>query len=515
MNGPLVLGIDCSTTAVKAIAWDMQGQAHAEGRAPIGLQNPGPDAWEQDPLSWWEATKTAIRGAVLELGAEGARRIQALCVANQRETFCATDEEGEPLHPALVWMDARCRKQVERISAEFGSLRLHEISGKYPCTTPSMYKLLFLMEELSPALRSKPIRVLDVHAFVVKRLTGRTITSAASADPMGFLDMKARDWSDKLLLLSGLSRANMPALAEPGERIGQILPHVAEELGLSAETVVVAGAGDGQAAALGAGLTGPDEAYLNLGTAIVSGVHSPDYRIDAAFRTMIQAGPRGYLLETDLKGGTFTLTWLSQKLLGCSESESNAKLKQLEEKAEGLKPGSDGLILVPYWNGVMNPYWDDGATGMMMGLHGGHGPEHIYRAILEGIAMEQRLHTEGVEAAMGRGIETLVVMGGGSRSDLFCRIAADVLGKRVERSGTAEATALGAGILGAWGSGKWAGSFEDAVLAMSSRGVRFEPGAAGEMYDRLYREVYVGLYPAMKGAMGRLLTLRQDAASRL
>ena len=109
----LFLGIDCSTTACKAIAWDRAGRAVAEGRAPIPLSNPAPDAWEQDARGWWDAMVVATRAAARALGDEGARRIRAVTITHQRETFVLTDERGEPLHPALVWMDARCRAEVE------------------------------------------------------------------------------------------------------------------------------------------------------------------------------------------------------------------------------------------------------------------------------------------------------------------------------------------------------------------------------------------------------------------
>ena len=505
----LFLGIDCSTTACKAIAWDMSGRAVAEGRAPIVLDNPGPDAWEEDALSWWSAMKEAVSGAVSALGAGGARRIQSLAITHQRETFVLADERGAPLHPALVWMDARCRAEVSALSEKHGAARIHAISGKYPCTTPSLYKIRFLLERGAPGLREKTFRVLDVGAFLAFRVTGKFVTSIASADPTGLVDMAARRWSEELLGLVGLSESNVLELAEPGERMGEVTAEAAAELGLLPGIPVLAGAGDGQAAALGAGILGPGAAYLNLGTAIVSGVVSREYRIGAAFRTMMAANPGGFLYETDLKGGTFTLSWLASRLLGKESRETNAALAALEREAEALPPGSDGLVLVPYFHGVMNPHWDDAATGLLLGLHGGQGPAHLYRAILEGIALEQRLHTSGVEAAAGS-VGEMIVMGGGSRSALFCQILADVLDKPVVRAGTSEATSLGAGILAAFGAGVFP-DIEAAARAMTSRGDAFLPGEKRGFYEELYREVYVGLYPALRGAMSRLARLREGA----
>lgn len=509
-NKALFLGIDCSTTACKAIAWDSAGHAVAEGRAPISLHNPGPDAWEQDASSWLHSTKLAIREVTTTLGRLGSARIRALSITHQRETFVLTDEAGTPLHPALVWMDARCRPEVEILGSKVGNARIHAISGKYPCTTPSLYKLQHLLTRLAPEIAKNPFRVLDVGAFLIWNLTGRCVTSIASADPTGLVDMRSRRWSTELLSLLGLSEEQMPKLVEPGEAIGEIGAEIALNLGLPVGTAVFAGAGDGQSAALGAGILGPGKAYLNLGTAIVSGVVSPEYRIDAAFRTMMAAMPFAFLYETDLKGGTFTLSWLVEKLLGREPRESREVLSQMENEAASIPRGADGLVLLPYFHGVMNPYWDDAATGLLFGLHGGQGPAHVYRAILEGIALEQRVFMEGVEKASFP-ITEMVVLGGGSRSVLWCQILADVLDKPIRRAGTSEATSLGAGILAAYGAGLFS-TIDAAAAAMTSEGEVIFPGEGRAFYDRLYRDVYVTLYPALRDAMSNLSKLREASA---
>jgi xylulokinase len=504
----VVIGVDCSTTACKAIAWDGDGSARSEGRACIELSNPERDAWEQDANAWWTATARAIADCVEGLG-KGAE-IHALCVTHQRETFVVTDQRGQPLHPALVWMDARCRAQVRSVLERLSFEEIHSISGKPPCVTPSLYKLLYLFERV-PELRRQTPRVLDVHGFVVGRLTGRFATSLASADPLGLVDMGARRWSAELMALVGLEPAQLPELVEPGSVIGTITPEAAKACDLRAGLPVIAGAGDGQAAGLGAGIVAPGRSYLNLGTAVVSGVLSHDYRVDRAFRTLYAAQPGSYFLETDLQGGTFILTWLARQWLGSETRGVSAALKELETEACKLPPGSDGLLLVPYWNGVMNPYWDDDASGVTIGWHGGHHPAHLYRAVIEGIALEQRLHTSGVEAAAGP-IRELVVMGGGSESDLWCQVLADVLEKPIVRSRSSEATALGAGVLAAVGAGLHA-DLASAVGAMTGSGQRFEPGKNAEFYGRLFREAYAPLYPALRPVLEALARLRAGVTS--
>lgn len=499
----LVIGVDCSTTASKAIAYSPSGGLEAEGRAEFPLYNPEPDGWEQDAESWWTSTLAALRHCVEALGPR-AKSVRALALTHQRETFVLTDGAGKPLHPALVWMDSRGRAEVGKAVAHLGAERLLELSGKPPCITPSLYKLLGLFER-RPELRAAHPVMLDVHAFLAWRMTGRRATSLASADPLGLIDMRQRTWSEELLGLAGLEPGQMPELVEPGTELGRLRADVARAVGLEPDLPLIAGAGDGQCAGLGAGIVTPGRAYLNLGTAVVSGVLSREYRVDSAFRTLYGAAPATFFLETDLKGGTFTLTWLAEKWAGPGQSVS-AILAGLEHQAAKLPPGSEGLVLVPYWNGVMNPYWDDDASGIVIGWSGRHEPKHLYRAILEGIAFEQRLHTSGVERAIGAPLEELIVMGGGAKSALFCQILADVLDRRIVRARTSEATALGAGILAAVGAGAH-GSVEDAVPRMTGTAEAFEPGKERERFQRLYAEVYVGLYPALRDALTRLTSL--------
>ena len=320
------------------------------------------------------------------------------------------------------------------------------------------------------------------------------------------MDINSGLWSPTLLALAQLDENNLPRLVAPGRIIGRITEGVAAATGLPDHVVVVAGAGDGQAAGLGAGIVEPGPAYLNLGTALVSGVHSGVAATDLAFRTLFGAQAGSYFLETDLKGGTFTLDWLIERF--GDERPKGMQLAELEAEAEDLSAGSEGLLLVPYWCGVMNPYWDDLASGTIVGLRGHHGRAHFYRAILEGLAFEQRLHSEAVEAATGNAITEFLVVGGGARSDLWCRIIANVTGKPVQRLAETEASALGAAILAAVGSGAFP-TCGEAVSSMSSRAERFEPGGSQEVYDALF-DAYQGVYGATKAAMSALSALATD-----
>lgn len=273
--------------------------------------------------------------------------------------------------------------------------------------------------------------------------------------------------------------------------------------------MVVAGGGDGQCAGLGANITGPNRAYLNLGTAMVSGAFSETYVYDKAFRTLCSPVAGAFVPEEVLNSGTFVVSWFVQQFgpdvrqLGLPLSPEEV----LEVAAQKLPPGSMGLMLVPYWSGVMPPYWDPAATGITIGWTGAHRREHFYRAILEGIAYEHRFAMTRIEAATGAPIHEYILMGGGSRSDLWCQIVADVSNKTATRAHTAEATNLGAGILAATAAG-WYSDVRAAAAAMTSTGRSFTPDPVNHaIYDELFNEVYVHLFPAIQPFIDKLTAL--------
>ncbi|MFM9105307.1 MAG: FGGY-family carbohydrate kinase, partial [Chloroflexota bacterium] len=273
----------------------------------------------------------------------------------------------------------------------------------------------------------------------------------------------------------------------------------------AAGTPVVAGAGDGQSASLGAGVTGPGRAFVNIGTAIAGGVVSPRYQTDLAFRTCCGAVPDSYVLESVLRGGTQTMTWFMDHF--ADPALGRDAFAAYEEAARGLPPGADGLMLVPYWNNVMNPYWDPAASGLVMGWTVAHRRHHLYRAIMEGIAYEHRLAVEAIAAASGEPVREHVLLGGGARSPLWRQIMTDVLDAPAALARSADATNLGAAILAATGAG-WFADVPEAARAMTGETVRHRPDAAtAAQYDALFREVYRPLFPAVRPLMDRLAEL--------
>ncbi|MGI9254475.1 MAG: xylulokinase, partial [Thermomicrobiales bacterium] len=278
VTADLVLGIDCSTTASKAVAWDARGEIIAEGRAPLELLAPRPGWGEQRATDWWEATVAAIRQVTGQVAPE---RIAALAITHQRETFVPVTEDGRPLRHGILWLDERSRVQLGELERQFGGDYLHRLTGRPLSMTQSLPKMLWVAQH-EPETILEADRIVEVHAYLVHALSGEWRSSLPSADPTGMVDMANGVWAGELIEGIGLRTEQFVPFDRPGSVIAVVSRAAAEATGLRSGTAIVAGAGDGQSASLGAGVTGPGRAFVNIGTAIAGGVVSSKYQTDLA-----------------------------------------------------------------------------------------------------------------------------------------------------------------------------------------------------------------------------------------
>ncbi|MDR1851562.1 MAG: xylulose kinase [Propionibacteriaceae bacterium] len=496
----LVLAVDSSTTSTKVIAFDLEGRLVAQSRHDYPRSNPKPGWQEQDPHDWW----TALKAGLADVAAQTAgNELLSLCITHQRETFVLLDENDEPVRPAILWLDTRAGEQIQR----YGSGQLHAITGKPASTTPSLFKMLWLAEKEPEAFLAAH-RIAEVHAYLVHKLTGDWVTSWATTDPMTVLDMRDFTYSDNVLSLLRVRESLFPELAAPGSVIGQVKDDLANELGLPRGLPVVAGAGDGQCAGLGANVTGTDRAYLSLGTSMTMGVHSDDYLYSMAFRTLSSPIAGAYTLEALLSSGALCISWFANKLSGMSKADGPIE-PRLEAMAAEVPAGSRGVHFLPYLTSAETPFWDADARGCFVGVSDTDGVPELYRAVLEGLALEERLSLKKLQKATGVRVERLSVMGGASNSPLFTQIIADALNRPLDICAEAETTCLGAAMLGAAGVGadgeddvrKWAGR-------MSHVSHTVEPSDDREVYDLGYK-VHRKLYPALRDTFPMIAQIRE------
>lgn len=500
MSGDLVIGIDSSTTATKAIAWDARGRAVAEVRVSQPMTNPRPGWFEQEAGDWTTALCKAVKQVTRQVKPE---RIAALAIANQRETFAQFDANDKALRPATLWLDERSAAEAEALATKIGTDRLRHISGKPADMIPCIARCAWFAKHM-PGLWKKTAMTSEVHGVLVHFLTGNWHTSTASADPMGLIDMARFDWSDELLSAVSLTRQQLPKLFRPGEPVGEVTAAAAKLTGLKAGTPVIAGGGDGQCAGTGTNVFVKGRAYVNIGTACVSGSAAHAYADAQAFRTMTALAEDGYIFETCLRSGTFLVNWFVENLFNIDPAKHPGIFKTLEAEAALVPPGANGILVMPHWSGSMTPHWDAATRGVILGLSASHHRGEVYRALLEGIALEQAMMTNLAAAASGQAITHYVAIGGGARSGLWCQILADAAARDVKRLDTLEASALGAAIAAAKGAG-WFKSIPEAAAAMAGKPVKtFRPRTKQSSRYRELLAIYMGLYPAVRDVSTRL-----------
>jgi xylulokinase len=500
----LVVGIDSSTTATKAIAFDREGRLVAEGRASVPLRNPGPGRFEQSVHDWWESLATALADLFRHVDPE---RVAALSISNQRETVGFLDAEGQEIRPAILWLDDRCRPDIDLVEERLGPGRFLAITGKTPDPTPAVFSFSWL-RRCEPQTWRRLAEAVDVHGYLVRRLTGARATSWGSADPFGFLDLPGKSYSPEILAAIGVEAEVFFPPVRPGTVIGEVTPAAAAATGLKPGMLVVAGGGDGQASGLGTATLGGGRAYLNLGTAAVSGVWGEGFATDRAFRTLTSLSGEGYIFELCLRTGAFLTDWTVTRLFDVDPKADPGIYDRLEAEATAVPPGAEGLLLLPYWSGSMTPFWDPDARGAVVGLGTGHGRGHYYRALMEGVALDLAMGYAAIEAATGEAVDELLTIGGGAKSALMRQIVADATGKPVRLSSTIEATCLGAAMLAATGAG-WYRTPAEAARAMQGEvALTVEPDAGRFAVYQDLLAIYRDLYPALRESFARLAAFR-------
>ena len=478
-----------------------------EGRSPIPLLSPANNWYEQNAEDWWRSACRALQELLRQVA---PTRVAAVSISNQRETFVPLAEDGKAVRPAIVWLDQRCEEEVAWLAGRIGSERIHQITGKPPDVAPVAYRIAWMLRHEEELFR-RTAMFADVHAYLAWRLTGSFQTSWASADPLGLFDMERKVWSPEVLEALNLSPDRLPQAVPPGTVIGEISESAAKATSLSPHTPVVAGGGDGQAAGLGVNALDGGRAYLNLGTAAVGGIYSSEYHIGNAWRTMGSCSGEGYYFETSLRAGTFLIDWFAHHIC-YAPANSSALLRELESEAASIPVGSNGLLALPYWGAVMTPYWDPLARGCWVGLSGFHRRGHLYRSLLEGIALEQALVTGMIEDATGISVKEFIAIGGGAASDLWCQIMADATGKSILRSRTLESSCLGAAICAAVGAGFYAGA-ADAAAAMSDKAPRqTRPSPENQLRYADLLGIYRELYPSLRETFTKLCRFGHQGA---
>ena len=485
----LVVGVDVSTTATKAVLQDAEGTVRAVGMSAYSYETPHPLWSEQDPALWWEATRIAVRGA-LEAADTDAEAVEAVGLTGQMHGLVALDDRDDVLRPAILWNDQRTGAECDAIRGIVGRRRLIEITGNDALPGFTAPKLLWLRRH-EPDVWASIEHVLLPKDFVRLRLTGEHALDRADGSGTILFDLAARDWSPEILDALAIEPRWLPPTFEGPMVTGTITEGAASATGLRAGIPVVAGGGDQAAAAVGVGSVVPGVSSLSLGTSgvLFTTTEGPAIESEGRLHAFCHAVPDRWHLMGVMLSAAGSLRWYRDALA------PDVAFEELVEEAAEVPPGSDGLLFLPYLTGERTPYPDPLARGAFVGLTVHHGRAHLTRAVLEGVAFGMRDSLELMRAAGIQPPDQIRATGGGSRSALWRRILADVLGASIVTTPSAEGAAQGAATLAAVGAG-WFDTVQDACRALVRIGETTPPSETGGAYTNAYAR-YRELYPAL------------------
>lgn len=505
MGGELILSLDAGTQSVRALVFDPRGNLRYRARAPIDppYHSPQPGWAEQEPDTYWEALARACR----LLWEQGARpqSLAAVALTGQRATVVNLDRQGRPLRPAILWLDGRRAERFRRVGGRWALLfALAGLRGT----------LAYLQAEAEanwlwanqPDVWERTAHYLLLSGYLTYRLTGRYVDSVGCQ--VGYIpfDYRRLTWSaptDWKWQAIPVRRETLPELTPPGGQLGEVTEPAARATGLPRALPVVAAAADKACEVLGAGCLDPSLACIGYGTTATINVTSPRYlepiRLIPPYPSAV---PGAYNLEFQVYRGFWLVSWFRDQFgraeTAAAEAGQGSSAEALLDRLAGqVAAGSQGLVLQPYWSPGLR-YPGPEARGAVVGFASFHTRAHFYRALLEGLAYAMREGKERIERRTGVSVRELRVCGGGSQSDLVMQITADVFDLPACRPHVAEASGLGAAVLGAVGAGLHR-DLPTAVQEMTRTGGRWEPQPeAVAVYDDLYRRVYRRLYPRLR-----------------
>ena len=481
----MYLGLDFGTSSVKGVLIDARQKIIATASAPLKVSRPQPGWSEQNPEDWWKACNSVVK-ALAKQKPKAVAAIEGIGLSGQQHGATLLDAAGKVLRPCILWNDARSFAECQDI--EDREPRAREISGNIPLAGFTAPKLVWVKKH-EPKIFDKVAKVLLPKDYIRLRMTGDYASDMSDSSGTYWLDVAKRQWSDALLAASFMERGQMPKLYEGTDATGRLTPAVAKAWGMPKRPVVAGGGGDNAAAACGIGAVTDNAALVSIGTSGVMFVSNDKFRPNAAraVHAFCHAVPGTWHQMGVILSAAASLEWLAG-VLGTPAPKLTARLGS---KLTGPSPA----LLLPYLSGERTPVADAQVRGVIMGL--GHETDHqaLTHAALDAVAFAFRDSLEALKDA-GTTIERVTAVGGGSKSELWLKIIATVLGVPVDLPAAGDV----GGAFGAARLGLIAATGEDyrKILTAPKTARTIKPEAkARDAYEAHYAR-YTKIYPAIK-----------------
>ncbi|HIW73048.1 MAG TPA: xylulokinase [Firmicutes bacterium] len=504
-----LMGIDIGTSGTKTVLFDEAGAVIASHTAEYPLYQPQNGYAEQDPADWWNAAAEGIRAVLAESGVP-APAVAGIGLSGQMHGLVMLDAAGEVLRRSIIWCDQRTAAECAEITEKLGRDRLLAITANPALTGFTASKILWVRNH-EPAIYEKCRHILLPKDYIRYRLTGELATEVSDASGMQLLDIPNRRWSDEVLDRLEIDRSLLGTVYESPEVTGRVTRRAAELTGLAEGTVVVGGAGDNAAAAVGTGVVRDGRAFTTIGTSGVVYAHTDRMAIDPKGRvhTFCCAVPGAWHVMGVTQGAGLSLKWFRDNFCG-AEKEAAAQMGVdpyvlMDKEAETVPAGANRLLYLPYLMGERTPHLDPDARGVFFGLSAIHTKKDMLRAVMEGVAYSLN-DCLSVFREMGVAIRDMMACGGGGSSSLWRQMLADLYACEVKTLASREGPALGAALLAGVGAGVYASVPEACDAVIRTDRVQSPIPENTAQYAPYYR-LYTELYPALKTAFARLGTL--------
>jgi xylulokinase len=484
-----VLGLDIGTTSTIGILIDpVSRRVIAQDTRPVTLHAPRPGWAEEDPQEWWNNVCAIARSLTGEVP---SGTIRAVGVAGMVPAVLLLDAKGRLLRPSIQQSDGRCEAEVAQLARETDAAAFLERTGNGINQQLVIAKLRWIAAH-EPEIFSQIATVFGSYDYIAWRLTGARRAERNWALEGGFLDLVSGAIAPDLCSLAGISPELVPPLAGSTEVIGLVSAEASAATGLPVGVPVTGGVADHVASAYAAGVVAPGHVLLKFGGAgdvlAATDTARPDARLFMDYHPV-----PGLFMPNGCMASTGSLLNWAARLLAPAEERPHANLDAL---AQAVPPGAEGLMILPYMLGEKSPIHDPNARGVIAGMTLRHGPGHIWRAALEGTSYAFRHHLE-VLRELGFRPSQLLASDGGSASDVWMQIVADVNQTPVQVLSGHPGSCLGAAWLAAMGVGL--ADSHDGVSDFVGLGRLYIPDPKlGFLHDVGYarfRDLYLRLQP--------------------
>ena len=504
-----IIGVDIGTSGTKTVLFDESGKVIASKTIEYPMYQPKNGYAEQDPKDWADATVNTLKAVVSQSGVS-KDDIKGIGLSGQMHGLVMLDKDNEIIRNSIIWCDQRTAKEVEEMNAKLGERKLIEITANPALTGWTAAKILWVKNN-EPQNYERCRHILLPKDYIRFILTGEYATEVSDASGMQLLDVPNRCWSDEILSTLEIDKSLLGKVYESCEVTGTLTKKMAELTGLNEGTIVVGGAGDNAAAAVGTGVVEDGKAFTTIGTSGVVFAHTSSISIDALGRvhTCCAAVPGAWHVMGVTQGAGLSLKWFRDNF--CGSEKETAKLMGVDEyylmdkEAEMVEVGSNRLLYLPYLMGERTPHLDPNARGVFFGLSAMHTKKDMLRAVMEGVSYSLRDCVE-VFREMKIDINDMMACGGGGSSPLWRSMLADLYNCPVKTLASKEGPALGVALLASVGAGIYSSVGEACKQVIEVNKIQ-EPNAQNvgeyEKYYQLYREIY----PALKNSFSRLSTL--------